>query len=54
MLLRVVVHDTVKPLTHTLEIGTKREAQLSQRNRAMFPVIEYFAKSFKVTEMVPV
>jgi len=27
----------------------RQEAQLSQRDRAMFRVIEYFAKSLKVT-----
>jgi len=27
-----------------------REAQLSQRNRAMLHVIEYFSKSLKVTQ----
>jgi len=30
-------------------LGGKQEAQLSQRDRAVLRVIEYFAKSFKVT-----
>ena len=30
--------------------SNKQEAQLSQRDRATFRVIEYFAKSFKVIE----
>jgi len=29
---------------------SKQEAQLSQRNRAMLRVIEYFDKSFKITQ----
>jgi len=29
---------------------TKREAQLSQRSRAMLRIIEYFANSLKVTQ----
>jgi len=32
------------------EISSQQEAQLSQRDRALFCVIEYFAKSLKVTK----
>jgi len=28
----------------------KQEAELSQRDRAMFRIIEYFAKSLKITQ----
>jgi len=31
-------------------LGLQQEAQLTQRDRAMLYVIEYFAKSFKITQ----
>ena len=41
-------------VTYTRRLPTSvvvlQEAQLSQRNRAMLPVIEYFAQSLKITQ----
>jgi len=43
-----LVHSSVNDVLQFLLILNVQEAQLSQRDRAMFRVIEYLAKSYKV------
>jgi len=41
----------INPLTYIgTGVVTQQKAQLSQRGRAMFRVVEYFAKSLKITQ----
>jgi len=44
------VRSHAAPQSHDYSAFTKQEAQLSQRDRAMFRVSEYFAKSLKLTQ----